>query len=209
MAKDPAFLFYPDDWLGGTMNLNLIEKGCYFELLILQFHVGSFSQEEAKVVLGKYFKKVWPKIEKKFTFSNDKYFNQRLADEISRRRSYNASRRNNASKKSVKEEHMHNHMPMHMGNGNGISNNNKGVTSKINFIPPAVDEVKDYFKAKGYKAEIAQKAFDYYEAAGWIDSKGNKVRNWKQKMIANWFRPEHLTTISNENANSRLKEVWT
>ena len=27
MAKDPAFLFYPGDWLGGTMGMTLEEKG--------------------------------------------------------------------------------------------------------------------------------------------------------------------------------------
>jgi len=37
MAKDPAFLFYPGDWQLGTMHLTLLEKGCYMELLVLQF----------------------------------------------------------------------------------------------------------------------------------------------------------------------------
>lgn len=36
MTKSPAFLFYPGDWLGGTLGMTLEEKGAYMELLILQ-----------------------------------------------------------------------------------------------------------------------------------------------------------------------------
>lgn len=38
MAKDPAFLFYPGDWLGGTMGMSLTQKGAYFHLLMVQFN---------------------------------------------------------------------------------------------------------------------------------------------------------------------------
>ena len=40
MAKDPAFLFYPNDWLGGTMGMTFEEKGAYMELLMMQFNRG-------------------------------------------------------------------------------------------------------------------------------------------------------------------------
>ena len=40
MAKDPAFLFYPNDWLGGTIGMSFEEKGAYMELLIAQFNLG-------------------------------------------------------------------------------------------------------------------------------------------------------------------------
>jgi uncharacterized protein YdaU (DUF1376 family) len=209
MARDPAFLFYPDDWLGGTMNLNLLEKGCYFELLILQFQIEEFSQEEAKEVLGKEFKKVWPKIQKKFVFSNDKFYSPRLRQEMLKRKAYTNSRRNNALQKSKNKQHMHNHMQVHMGNGNGNRNNiEKGVSKKIGFTAPTIDEVKAYFTSKGYDNKIAQKAFDYYDTADWIDANGKKVRNWKQKMIANWFRPENKINETAEIKSSRTKEIW-
>jgi uncharacterized protein YdaU (DUF1376 family) len=40
MAKDPAFLFYPNDYIGGTMGMTFEEKGAYIELLMLQFNRG-------------------------------------------------------------------------------------------------------------------------------------------------------------------------
>lgn len=60
------------------------------------------------------------------------------------------------------------------------------------FSPPTLPEVIKYFFDNGYSIESAKKAFKYYSEANWKDSKGNQVRNWKQKMIAVWFKDENL-----------------
>lgn len=60
------------------------------------------------------------------------------------------------------------------------------------FSPPTLQEVKQYFSEKGYSPEAGQKAFDYYNEASWKDSTGKQVKNWKQKMIAVWFKPENM-----------------
>ena len=59
------------------------------------------------------------------------------------------------------------------------------------FIPPTYKEVWEYFYANGYLESAAKKAFEYYDTAKWVDSRGNKVRNWKQKMISVWFKDEN------------------
>lgn len=59
------------------------------------------------------------------------------------------------------------------------------------FIPPTYQEVWEYFYANGYLESAAKKAFEYYNTAKWVDSRGNKVRNWKQKMISVWFKDEN------------------
>lgn len=59
---------------------------------------------------------------------------------------------------------------------------------------PSPDEVAEYFKSKGYKAEAGYKAHEYYATNDWKDSKNNPVKNWKQKMIAVWFKPENVET---------------
>jgi len=59
------------------------------------------------------------------------------------------------------------------------------------FQPPTQDEVVAYFESNGYSADAAIKAFQYYDAGNWKDSKGNPVRSWKQKMIAVWFKDEN------------------
>lgn len=50
------------------------------------------------------------------------------------------------------------------------------------FIPPTLDEVKAYVKERNSNVD-PNKFFEYYEAGGWIDGKGNPVRNWKQKLL--------------------------
>ena len=52
MGKDPAFLFYPNDWLGGTMGMTFEQKGAYMELLMMQFNQGQFTEAQAKQVLS-------------------------------------------------------------------------------------------------------------------------------------------------------------
>lgn len=103
MAKDPAFLFYPGDWLGGTMGMTFEEKGAYFELLIFQFNCGSFTEAQAKQVLSICSASVFHKVIQKFSKSGNLYFNKRLAEEIEKRKKFSESRRNNAKSKKLND----------------------------------------------------------------------------------------------------------
>jgi len=67
-----------------------------------------------------------------------------------------------------------------------------------------VQDVKLYFLENGYSDLIAQKFFDYYSVANWKDSKGNVVKNWKQKAQAVWFKPENKII----DPNAPLKMVY-
>ena len=70
------------------------------------------------------------------------------------------------------------------------------------FTPPLISEVKEYFKEKGYTEQSAIKAFEYYDVADWKDSKGNKVKSWKQKMQGVWFKDENKSKkVSSNNAH--------
>ena len=62
---------------------------------------------------------------------------------------------------------------------------------KKKFTPPSLDEFKEFFKEKGYKEDIAEKAWNGYNEANWHDSKGSPVLNWKQKCYNVWFKDEH------------------
>lgn len=70
---------------------------------------------------------------------------------------------------------------------------------KTVFTPPLEFEVVDYFKENGYSEQSAKKAFNYYNIAEWSDSKGNKIKNWKQKMISVWFKDENKINIQKNN----------
>jgi len=68
--------------------------------------------------------------------------------------------------------------------------NNKKNDNKI-FTPPTLEEVKIYFLENNYSETAAKKMFDYYSVANWHDSKGNKIKNWKQKAQSVWFKDEN------------------
>jgi uncharacterized protein YdaU (DUF1376 family) len=92
MGKDPAFLFYPGDWMMGTLSYTLEEKGAYMELLILQFNRDDFLESEALAVLrGR--NDLWERIKEKFILNDDKYYNERLKEEKGKRVKFVESRR--------------------------------------------------------------------------------------------------------------------
>ena len=91
--------------------------------------------------------------------------------------------------------------------GNGKEGNGKGKNAKA-FIPPTLPEVEAFFKEKGYQESLARRFFDSYSVANaagenWVDSRGNKVRNWKQKAIMVWMKDnDKLTPTPNKNGTA-------
>ena len=64
--------------------------------------------------------------------------------------------------------------------------NEEKPKKKNRFIPPTLDEVIAYCQSRGNVVD-AKRIYDYYTASDWVDGKGDKVRNWKQKCIT-WER---------------------
>lgn len=74
--------------------------------------------------------------------------------------------------------------------GIGIGKGKGGVGGKT---IPTVEDFKEYFNTNGYNLDVAVRAWGGYDAAGWKDSQGNVIKNWKQKCQHVWFKPEHKT----------------
>lgn len=53
---------------------------------------------------------------------------------------------------------------------------------RVPFVPPTFEEVKAYCESRGNKVD-AKQFYDYFTASDWVDSKGNEVKSWKQKVI--------------------------
>ena len=64
------------------------------------------------------------------------------------------------------------------------------------FVPPTLDDVTAYCVERNSPVDPI-KFFEYYDAGNWKDSKGNPVKNWKQKLIT-WERKESPKTSGNE-----------
>jgi hypothetical protein len=65
---------------------------------------------------------------------------------------------------------------------NNKENNNINIITKERFKKPTLEEVKEYCKQRNSSVD-PETFYEYFETGGWIDSKGNKVKNWKQKII--------------------------
>lgn len=119
MTKDPAFLFYYQDFAYGTRKMTFEEKGAYIELLCEQADSGHLSIDDIKRILKNSFP-IWDAICSKFSVDeNGKYYNEVLEKHIQKRKKYTESRKNN-----LKGSHMKSHMESHMVNVNVNVNKN-------------------------------------------------------------------------------------
>lgn len=160
------------------------------DILHAQFNHGHLSLEEVRTVLGSDFGSSWPALQKKFSVdATGNFFNERLEQEQVKRKNFCISRRNNLNNPH-KEEHMKPHMEPHMENENRNRNKDKKPIKKgvKKFIPPSLDEFQEYFKENDFPAELAERAWKGYDAAGWKDSQGNEIKSWKQKCQHVWFK---------------------
>lgn len=62
-----------------------------------------------------------------------------------------------------------------------LGEDSKGKRAR-RFTPPTLEEARAYYDSKGFHFDL-QFFFDYFSETNWVDSHGNKVKSWKQKMI--------------------------
>lgn len=167
MSKDPAFLFYPNDYIGGTMGMTFEEKGAYMELLMMQFNRGHMTTH----MIGQTVGQIWDTIQVKFT-QDEKglWYNERLEEEKSKRQKFSESRRNNVSgknqysnKKKKKSGHTTSHMIGHMEDENVNVNVNKSKDEK-EIIFPFTSET--FMKWWGHWKEYKAKEHKFKYASG-------------------------------------------
>lgn len=84
--------------------------------------------------------------------------------------------------------------------------NNKGINKRVyrEFIPPTLDDVIAYCKDRESSVD-PKKFFDYFNAGGWVDSRGNHVKNWKQKLIT-W--EGHSGVKSKEHTENHKRKTF-
>lgn len=111
MAKDPAFLFYSNDFLSGIADLTMEERGQYITMLCLQHQKGHLSNKTIRLTVGSVSVDVLRKFKKDEAGS---FFNERLELEINNRINFLESRRLNGNKggrPKASGKPTNNHMP--------------------------------------------------------------------------------------------------
>lgn len=192
MAKDPAFLFYPNDYIGGTMGMTFEEKGAYIELLMLQFNRGHMDSH----MIGHCVGQIWQRINSKFKQDeNGLWYNERLDIEKSKRKAFSESRRNNIKGKN---QHTLGHMTKHMENEN--ENINEVINDNVN-----IDFEwfwKDYDKKVGAKDKLKKKWNKLTDEER--QNAMNYIELYKQSVPDKQFRKNPETFINNKSWNDEL-----
>ncbi len=184
MAKDPAFLFYPNDYIGGTMGMTFEEKGAYIELLMLQFNRGHMT----KHMIGQTVGQIWDNISDKFSVdSNGLYFNERLESEQNKRKSYSESRRNNKNGTNQYSKKKVGHMTSHMENVNEDEYviNNKGAYFENQELN---DLFKKWMKMCGEKGKtFAQSQIEALQMKMNSQSETKSINEVRQSLEKGWL----------------------
>ncbi len=176
VAKDPAFLFYYQDFLVGSDHMTDEQVGQYTKCLCHQANRYTIRESHMKAICKN--NDNFQIVREKFVMdSNGELYNVRLREEMEKRKNFTQSRINNLHSKS----HMDSHMATRM---------EKKTVKKPRpvFIPPTLDEVKTYFAKRGTK--INPVAFHaHYEANGWVQGKNKPVKSW-QACLTTWEERE-------------------
>jgi uncharacterized protein YdaU (DUF1376 family) len=94
--KDPAFLFYPADFLVGCSDLTMLERGQYITLLCLQHQKGHLSKKTVGLCLGFDWVSLSDELRGKFREDEDGHiYNRRLDREMTERKQFVDKQRNN------------------------------------------------------------------------------------------------------------------
>jgi len=91
MAKDPAVLWYSNDFISGTYTMTDEQVGKYVRLLCLQQQNGHLTENDMKYICKTYDKVIYTK----FIKEGGIYYNKRMRDEADKRKNYSESRKKN------------------------------------------------------------------------------------------------------------------
>ena len=74
-------------------------------------------------------------------------------------------------------------------------------SKKEKFVPPSLEDVKEYVSQKSLNVD-PEEFYNYFTEGNWIDSKGNKVKNWKQKILTwNGYKKSPKSNFSTQSDN--------
>ena len=177
MAKDPAFLFYVNDFDSGTKFFTDEQLGKYLRLLIAQFQHGALSEKQVLFICREHDEDILKKFQKD---EKGNYYNLRLLEEMNKRKKFSESRSNNRKGKKIEEvKNMSlsydSTLVEHMENENENENKNESNKKKcIDFSPFSLNFLKNWDEWKQYKKVQWKFTYKLHSAE---QSAFNKLKN--------------------------------
>ena len=224
--KDPAFLFYSSDFLSGVQDLTMEERGQYITLLCLQHQKGHLTEKMIRLCCGNAAADVLAKFRQD---DEGLFFNQRLEDEVGKRKAHTEKqraraidgwkkRKNNNYDTDAAASTTANATALPLENENRNENeiiiedaNEKKVTRK-KFVKPDENDVYNLmgelnmqannFLSEARVVSFAKVFMDHYESNGWVVGK-TPMKDW-QSTVRNWMRKEY-DKVKNQKPNQNGK----
>ena len=176
MAKDPAFLFYPNDFTSGTQFFTDDQVGKYIRILMAQHQHGHLTENQVIFICKSHDNEVFSKLTKD---SQGLWYNERLQIEIDKRKNFVLSRSKNKegkTKNKIISKTYDNHM----------ENRNENENIDVNYIE--VEEIK---------ITDPMPILEFYAVQLNGTQKENNNKAWRP-LVEPWFL-EHLGEAFNDN----------
>jgi len=214
MSKDPAFLFYSNDFLTGTYLMSDEQVGKYIRLLCLQHQKLTLSEKDMMHICKTYDEDIFSK----FAKDDSGYYNERLREESKKRKSYTESRKNNRKKKDMKnicstyEEHMIPHMENENENEDIVNNTiniNYPKFSDFNGLPElkvnSAIELISLTKKKKVTFEQVSKLWEVFKVQN-LDGKTYYPSTEKvYSHFINWIKNQNFQDAKPTTSESRYQ----
>lgn len=195
--KPPAFQFYPDDFLGGTLHFTDAEVGLYIRLLSVQWSAGSLPDDDAE--LASYGKGGTPvhRVREKFQKGSDgRLRNERLEVERRKQAEFRDKQAENGRKggrparkglglsglsqtkaKKSFPSPSPSPSPSSLSDPVSVTNGEGKASRSLAFKPPNIEEVKLQAAKTGMPETEAFKFHAHFESNGWRVG-SNPMRSW-------------------------------
>lgn len=203
--KSPAFSFYPDSWVLGTMAMTFEEQGVYLRMLCFQWANGPSDANAYANACGlAYQTHVERILFGKFVRIGNAWCNERLEQErlkqVSRSEKAKTSAKQRWEQQSGADESCErnanayaNALPNDMLSVSvsvSDSKSNKKERTLSRFVPPSLEEVKAYAAEAKLTNIDADSFHDHYTANGWRQGGGKPIKDWKAACRL-WNRRQH------------------
>ena len=208
MGKDPAVLFYTNDFLSRTFTMSDEQVGKYIRLLCIQHQQGFLTEQDMLNICKTYDVAIYGK----FVKDGDTFYNKRMKDEAIKRANYSESRRNN--RKATKDDKICETYVPHMED---VNENENVIKDKKNIVPE-FPEFLAYCKTLSiYNSSLdfqIEAKYNAWKENKWKDGNNKLIKNWKTKVQntmpyfkAAYIKPEHTGRVITKKDENEWKKV--